>query len=46
MDQGDDNATGCLLDYHYFKENCKLIVIDLNKQQVLSWFKSKATNYF
>ena len=26
-------TTGCLLDYPYFKENCKRIVIDLNKQQ-------------
>ena len=23
--QGNDYATGCLLDYPYFKENCKLI---------------------
>ena len=33
--QGDDNTTGCLLDYSYFKENYKLIVIDLSKQQAL-----------
>ena len=33
--QGDDNTTGCLLDYSYFKENYKLIVIDLSKQQEL-----------
>ena len=33
--QGDDYATGCLLDYSYFKENYKLIEIDLNKQQAL-----------
>ena len=32
--QGDDYITGCLLDYSYFKENYKLIVIDLSKQ----WF--------
>ena len=33
--QGDDYATGCLLDYSYFKENYKMIAIDLSKQQVL-----------
>ena len=33
--QGDDNTTGCLLDYSYFKESCKLIAIDLSKQQEL-----------
>ena len=33
--QGDDYTTGCLLDYSYFKENYKLIVIDLSKQQAL-----------
>ena len=29
--QGDDYTTGCLLDYFYFKENYKLIAIDLSK---------------
>ena len=29
--KGDDYTTGCLLDYSYFKENYKLIVIDLSK---------------
>ena len=29
--QGDDYTTGCLLDYLYFKENHKMIAIDLNK---------------
>ena len=33
--QGDDYATGCLLDYAYFKENYKLIAIDLSKQQAI-----------
>ena len=33
--QGDDYTTGCLLDYSYFKENYKMVVIDLSKQQVL-----------
>ena len=33
--QRDDCTTGCLLDYPYFKENCKMIAIDLSKQQAL-----------
>ena len=33
--QGDDYTTGCLLDYSYFKENYKMIAIDLSKQQVI-----------
>ena len=33
--QGDDYTRGCLLDYSYFKENYKLIAIDLSKQQAL-----------
>ena len=39
--KGDDYATGCLLDYSYlkkkfcFKENYKMIAIDLSKQQFL-----------
>ena len=31
----DDYTTVCLLNYSYFKENYKMIAIDLNKQQVL-----------
>ena len=33
--QGDDIATGYLLDHPYFKENCKLIAIYLSKQHAL-----------
>ena len=33
--QGNDYATGCLLDYTYFKEHYNLIAIDLSKQQRL-----------
>ena len=33
--QGDDYRTGCLLDYPYFKNSYKMIVIDLSKQQAL-----------
>ena len=32
---GDDYATGCLLDYNYFKKYYKMIAIDLSKQQAL-----------
>ena len=28
-------TTGCLLDYSYFKENYKMITIDLSQRQVL-----------
>ena len=31
----DDYTTGCLLDYTYFKENYKMIALDLSKQQAL-----------
>ena len=34
--QGDDFATGCLLDYPYFKEHHQLIAIDLIKIQTLN----------
>ena len=30
--QEDDYATGCLLDYSYFKNHHKMIAIDLSKQ--------------
>ena len=30
--QKDDYTIGCLLDYNYFKENYKMIAIDLYKQ--------------
>ena len=33
--QGDDSATGCLLDYFYLKDHYKMIAIDLSKQQAL-----------
>ena len=33
--QGDDYKTGCLLDYPYFKDTYKMIVVDLSKQQAL-----------
>ena len=32
--QGDDYATGCLLNYTYFKKY-KMIAVDLSKQQAL-----------
>ena len=33
--QGDDYTTGCLLDYPYFANSYKMIVVDLSKQQAL-----------
>ena len=33
--QGDDNITGCLLDYPYFANTYKMIAVDLSKQQAL-----------
>ena len=33
--QGDNQATGCLLDYIYFKNYYKMIAINLSKQQAL-----------
>ena len=33
--QGDDYATGCLLDYPYFADAYKMIAVDLSKQQAL-----------
>ena len=33
--QGDDYATGCLVDYPYFKDSYKMIAVDLSKQQIL-----------
>ena len=30
--QGDDYTTGCLIDYSYFKNYFKLIIIDVSKQ--------------
>ena len=32
IDQGDDYTTGYLLDYTYFKENYKLVAIDVSKK--------------
>ena len=33
--QGDNQATGCLLDYIYFKNQYKIILVDLSQQQAL-----------
>ena len=33
--KGDDYTTGCLLDYPCFKENYKMIAIDLSRQNEL-----------
>ena len=33
--QGDDYTTGCLLDYAYFKDDYRLIAVDLSKKKAL-----------
>ena len=33
--KGDDYTTGCLLDYTYFRDNYKIIAVDLSRQQAL-----------
>ena len=33
--KGDNYATGCLLDYDYFKKNYQLIAVNLSKQREL-----------
>ena len=33
--QGDEYTTGYLLDYTYFKDNYRLIAVDLSKQKAL-----------
>ena len=38
---GEDYATGCLLDYQYFKNHYQLIPVDLTKQKELDAY-SKA----
>ena len=42
--QRDDQTTGCLLNYPYFKELYKLITIDATKQQKLD-AEGKAINF-
>ena len=36
--QGNDCTTKYLLDYEYFKDNHKLIVVDLSKQKALDTY--------
>ena len=33
--KGDDYTTGCLLHYTYFRDNYKMIAVDLSRQQAL-----------
>ena len=33
--QGDDHTTGCLLDFTYFRDNDRLIAVDLSKENAL-----------
>ena len=43
MSRNNDYTTGNLLDFAYFKENYRLIVIDLSKQ---TWLKDPQQNKF
>ena len=42
--QADDYTNACLLDYNYFRNNFKMIAIDLSKQQALDESRSNARN--
>ena len=45
--QGDDYTISCLLDYAYFKDNYRLIFVDLSKQKALDVdLKSTRQIYF
>ena len=33
--KGNDYTTGCLLDYTYFRDNYKMIAVDLSRQKAL-----------
>ena len=33
--KGDNYTTGCLLDYTYFRDNYKMIAVDLSRKQAL-----------
>ena len=35
MGYGDGYTTGCLLDYAYYKDNYRLVAVDLSKQKDL-----------
>ena len=43
--KGHDYTTTCLLNYAYFKDNYRLIVVNLsNKKSFRCWSKSNSTN--
>ena len=43
--QGDDYTIGCFLDCAYFRDNYKLIAVDLSKPKSFRfWYKSNSTN--
>ena len=43
LEKLDDYATGCLLDYIYFKNYYEMVAVDLSKQQTLD---ADSTNQF
>ena len=42
--QKDDYASGCLLDYPYFKKHYRVIAINLNKQKAIDVNTQRHTN--
>ena len=44
----DDQVTGCLLNYPYFKEHYKLITIDVTKKQLKQFqiFQKQQLQYY
>ena len=44
MGYGDDYTIGWLLDYAYFKDNYRLIAVDLSKQKDLDVYPRASQN--
>ena len=42
----DDYTIGCLLDFAYFKNNCRLIAADLSKQKALDAVQEQFSRLF
>ena len=43
---GDNYTTGCLLDSAYFKDNYKIITVDLSKQKALDADPKQFSKYY
>ena len=44
--KADNYTTGCLLDYTYFKDNYKLITVDLSKQKPLMMLQGQLSKQY